>query len=121
MVLACFAYLVVTNLGYVAFVCVSCVETMVRRHDRDSQNFQVLAHSRFTIPVSVVLPAYNEEQVIVASVRSLLALDYPEFEVIVVNDGSQDRTLDRITEAFQLEQYDVPMRTTFPTEPIRAT
>ena len=83
------------------------------RHDRDSQNFQVLARSRFTIPVSVVLPAYNEEQVIVASVRSLLGLDYPEFEVIVVNDGSQDRTLDRIIEAFQLEQYDVPMRTTF--------
>ena len=121
MVLACFAYLVLTNLGYAAFVCVSFVETMVRRHDRDSQNFQVLARSRFTIPVSVVLPAYNEEQVIVASVRSLLGLDYPEFEVIVVNDGSQDRTLDRIIEAFQLEQYDVPMRTTFPTEPIRAT
>lgn len=48
-----------------------------------------------TPPVAIVVPAYNEEAVIEAAVRSLLELDYPELEIIVVDDGSTDRTLER--------------------------
>ncbi|HEX2427815.1 MAG TPA: glycosyltransferase [Gaiellaceae bacterium] len=120
-VLACFTYLVLTNLGYAAFVVVSFIETFVRRHHRESQNLEVLGRSRFTIPVSVVLSAYDEEPTIVSAVESLLGLDYPEFEVIVVNDGSRDRTFDRIVEAFELEQYEMFVRSAFPTEAVRAT
>jgi cellulose synthase/poly-beta-1,6-N-acetylglucosamine synthase-like glycosyltransferase len=58
--------------------------------------------SPLTPPISVLLPAYNEEAGIVESVRSLLALRYPEHEVIVVNDGSTDATLDRLRDAFDL-------------------
>jgi biofilm PGA synthesis N-glycosyltransferase PgaC len=43
-------------------------------------------------PVSVIVPAYNEEAVIVSALRSLLELDYPAYEVIVVDDGSTDGT-----------------------------
>ena len=46
----------------------------------------------FTPPVSVVLAAYNEEKVIVRTIESLLASDYPELDVVVVDDGSKDRT-----------------------------
>jgi len=46
----------------------------------------------FTPSVSVLVPAYNEERTIVASLQSILASDYPDFEVIVINDGSTDRT-----------------------------
>jgi cellulose synthase/poly-beta-1,6-N-acetylglucosamine synthase-like glycosyltransferase len=42
----------------------------------------------FTPPVSLVVPAFNEVVGIERSVRSLAASDYPEFEVIVVDDGS---------------------------------
>lgn len=52
------------------------------------------------LPVSVVAPAFNEELSIVESVRALLALEYPEHEVIVVNDGSKDSTLATMIEAF---------------------
>jgi cellulose synthase/poly-beta-1,6-N-acetylglucosamine synthase-like glycosyltransferase len=57
-------------------------------------------------PVAVLAPAFNEEVTIVESVRSLLALQYPDFEVIVVNDGSNDATLDRLIGHFGLSPVD---------------
>ena len=57
-------------------------------------------------PVSVIAPAYNEELSIVDSVRALLALQYPRHEVIVVNDGSSDATLQRMIDAFAMVPTD---------------
>jgi cellulose synthase/poly-beta-1,6-N-acetylglucosamine synthase-like glycosyltransferase len=53
-------------------------------------------------PIALIAPAYNEELTIIASVEALLALHYPEFEVIVINDGSKDATLQRLIEHFGL-------------------
>jgi cellulose synthase/poly-beta-1,6-N-acetylglucosamine synthase-like glycosyltransferase len=53
--------------------------------------------------ISVLAPAYNEEMTIVESIRSLLALQYPDFEVVVVNDGSSDATLARLIAHFGLQ------------------
>ena len=119
-VLACLAYLLLTNLTYVALVVVAAVENGARRHEQASQDFDVLGESRFTIPVSVIVAAYDEEPAIVATVESLLGLQYPEFEVIAVNDGSGDATLARLVEAFDLEPYEVFVRHVFPTERVRA-
>lgn len=52
--------------------------------------------------VSIISPAYNEEKSVIAAVSSLFELDYPDFEVIVVNDGSKDRTLEVLINHFQL-------------------
>ncbi len=54
-------------------------------------------------PIALLVPAYNEEATIVENVRSLRALQYPSFEVIVVNDGSTDATLPTLIEAFDLK------------------
>jgi cellulose synthase/poly-beta-1,6-N-acetylglucosamine synthase-like glycosyltransferase len=59
-------------------------------------------------PIAVLAPAYNEEVTIVESVNSLLALQYPDFEVIVINDGSKDQTLQRMIDHFgvaEVERY----------------
>ena len=56
--------------------------------------------------ISVLAPAFNEELTIVESTRSLLALQYPDFEIIVINDGSKDGTLARLIAEFKLEQVD---------------
>jgi cellulose synthase/poly-beta-1,6-N-acetylglucosamine synthase-like glycosyltransferase len=53
-------------------------------------------------PVSVIAPAFNEALSIVDSVRALLALEYPDYEVIVVNDGSTDETLATLLAAFEM-------------------
>lgn len=54
-------------------------------------------------PIAVIAPAYNEELTIIESVNALLALEYPEFEVIAVNDGSKDATLETLIEHFDLK------------------
>lgn len=65
--------------------------------------FQKLSGSEHVPPISILVPAYNEELTIIENVRSLLALNYPRYEVIVVNDGSKDDTLQVLTREFKLE------------------
>lgn len=69
-----------------------------RRFDATDEAFA----SPLTPGISVLLSAYNEEVGIVESVRSLLSLRYPKLELVVVNDGSTDATLERLDEAFEL-------------------
>jgi cellulose synthase/poly-beta-1,6-N-acetylglucosamine synthase-like glycosyltransferase len=71
------------------------------------------------MPVSILVPAYNEERSIVASVGSLLALHYPEFEVIVVSDGSSDRTIPVLVEAFAMVEQPRVYRRALDTAPVR--
>jgi cellulose synthase/poly-beta-1,6-N-acetylglucosamine synthase-like glycosyltransferase len=56
-------------------------------------------------PVSIIVPAYNEEVSIVHCTNMLLRLDYPDYELIIVNDGSSDKTLENLLNEFPLELY----------------
>lgn len=58
--------------------------------------------SPYSLGVSIVAGAYNEENTIVENVNSLLSQDYPLFEVVIANDGSTDKTLEKMIEAFDL-------------------
>lgn len=69
--------------------------------------------------VSVIAPAYNEEATVVESVRALLNLRYPDYEVIVVNDGSSDGTLERIITTFELERVGLAVESRLRTQSIR--
>ena len=57
-------------------------------------------HPEYKPKVSVLIPAYNEEAVIVETVRAALASEYPKLEVLVIDDGSLDRTADLMQENF---------------------
>jgi cellulose synthase/poly-beta-1,6-N-acetylglucosamine synthase-like glycosyltransferase len=74
--------------------------------------------SPFTPGITVIVPAYNEESGIVESVQSLLALEYPRYEVIVVNDGSSDGTLACLTSAFDLVPARRALRDTLSAKPV---
>lgn len=54
----------------------------------------------FSPSVSVIVPAYNEEKVIVRTIESLLKNTYQNFDIIVVDDGSKDRTYETARSAF---------------------
>jgi poly-beta-1,6-N-acetyl-D-glucosamine synthase len=119
-VAVCLGYVLLLNVVYVVLAAVSALENNVRRRESAAEDYEVLASSRFTIPVSVVVAAYDEETAIVPAIESLLALEYPEFEVIVVNDGSQDSTMQLLRETYALESYEVFVRAVVPSEPVSA-
>ena len=102
----------------IAFLLIGAVENAVRKHEEDSADYVTLAASRFTIPVSIIVAAYNEAKVIESTVESFLGFDYPEFEVVVVNDGSTDETLERLCMSFELKPYEVFVRHVFPSQPV---
>jgi cellulose synthase/poly-beta-1,6-N-acetylglucosamine synthase-like glycosyltransferase len=68
--------------------------------------------------ISLIAPAYNEEATLVESLRSLLMLNYPQFEVVVVNDGSTDRTLEIAAAAFDLVRAPVHYEQPIATKPV---
>jgi cellulose synthase/poly-beta-1,6-N-acetylglucosamine synthase-like glycosyltransferase len=119
-VVVCLGYLLLLNVLYVALALVSAFESIVRRHESQAEDYETLDSSRFTIPVSVIVAAYNEETSIGAALESLLALDYPEYEVIVVNDGSTDGTLALLQERYQLQPFEIFVRNVFPCEEVRS-
>jgi cellulose synthase/poly-beta-1,6-N-acetylglucosamine synthase-like glycosyltransferase len=71
-------------------------------------------------PISIIAPAYNEQAIIVTSIRSLLQLNYPEFELVVVNDGSKDETLEVLKREFKLVLFPEAYRDRLPSKPVRA-
>jgi cellulose synthase/poly-beta-1,6-N-acetylglucosamine synthase-like glycosyltransferase len=84
------------------------------------EDLDLIDEGDLTKPLTMIVPAYNEEVTIVDSVTGLVNCDYPRFEIVVVNDGSTDATLERLKAAFQLRRTAVPYRPAIETAPVRA-
>jgi cellulose synthase/poly-beta-1,6-N-acetylglucosamine synthase-like glycosyltransferase len=82
-------------------------------------DYDLLEKSPYTPPVSILVPAYNEAVTIQSSLESLMRLRFPAFEIIVVNDGSKDRTMEVLQKALQLRRRDVPFRAGIATAAVR--
>jgi cellulose synthase/poly-beta-1,6-N-acetylglucosamine synthase-like glycosyltransferase len=113
-------YFLLINAIYMLFVVLSA--SGILRHLRWTRYFQTLEifSSPMAKPISIIAPAFNEEAGIIESVRSLLSLEYPQFEVIVVNDGSTDATLTRLVQAFNLKPVRRIYRKVLECKPIQA-
>ena len=70
--------------------------------ERRATELEKVFQSTFFEPISIIAPAYNEEETVAESVKALLQLQYPEHEVVVVNDGSQDNTLQVLVERYKM-------------------
>lgn len=82
----------------------------------DALRRSTLPHAQ---PVSIVLPVYNEEEHVLGVVESLLNVRYPQYELIVVNDGSRDGTLDVLRQAYNLVPVAEARYVAFTTKPVR--
>ena len=112
-------YFLLLNTFYFLFSVLSLAGILRYRRLSTFVRFGEIFRMPIVKPVSVVVPAFNEGQGIVDSVRSFLSLRYPVFEVIVVNDGSTDQTLARLIEAFDLKPWKAVYRKSLPSKPIR--
>lgn len=112
-------YFLTVNLIYIGLVWVSFFYIRSQGKYRDVYQMTGLFRSELYKPVSILSPAYNEEANIIQSVEALLQIKFPDFEVIVINDGSTDQTLDKLKSHFELYPIDIPVNMPLDHEPIR--
>lgn len=86
----------------------------------EKQPYEEILASEDTKPISIIVPAFNEEVGIYNSVRSLLSINYPQYEVIVVNDGSKDGTVQEMINRYQMEKVNVVVRKRLETKEVKA-
>ena len=108
-------YYVLVNGVYFTLLLISAVATDHHRRSRRAAPFKHTGEGAATPPVTVIVPAYNEAANIVESISSLLQLNYPSHELVVVDDGSTDETLERLITAFDLTEVDLIYRAHIPT------
>jgi cellulose synthase/poly-beta-1,6-N-acetylglucosamine synthase-like glycosyltransferase len=115
-----FVYYVLSNIAYLILLILAIYSSA--RYQRHLSSFRVerIKRSPLAPPISLLVPAHNEEKSIVQSVDSLLLLDYTELEVIVVNDGSEDGTLEVLKSHFQLLETDMLYIPEVASKPVRA-
>ncbi|BAN78238.1 glycosyltransferase family 2 protein [Adlercreutzia equolifaciens] len=108
-------------IGYSTFLFLSVTvgsSFLYRRKRETHYKNQIMADCY--VPVSVIVPAYNESVTVVSSVSSLLKLDYSLYEIIVVDDGSTDDTAQQVIDAFDLHEIERPIRLQVPCNPVKS-
>ena len=114
-------------LFYMLFVIVTYSWMLVRatlylrkKQGLEKENFDdVFVDAFYTKPVSIIVPVYNEEMGIVDTVRSLFSLRYPQTEIIIVNDGSSDQTLEKTLRELKMRPINKIVRKSIETKPIK--
>ena len=99
-----FVYGVSIMSSYIILAIISGIS--LRRYLRKNSyvDYSVILSSPFAPSISVIAPAYNESLTIVSNIRALLSLFYHDFEVIIVNDGSKDDSLEKMIKTYDLEK-----------------
>lgn len=103
-------FFVLYLLGYSTFLILSVISGALElfRESKKRRYNNKIEHEYY-IPVSIIVPAHNEEITVVDTVKSLLMMDYRLYEIIVVDDGSTDQTMQVLVDAFQLQKVNRPI------------
>jgi len=112
-------YFLLLNSFYLLFVILSLVGIFRYHRITSYVRMKEIFSLPLAKPISIIAPAFNEEACILESIHSLLALEYPLYEVIVVNDGSTDSTLGKLIAAFELKRTIRIFRKSIDTAPVR--
>lgn len=112
------AFFVFYMIGYASFLFLSVTvgsSELYKMKRRNKLKNELLGE--YYVPVTIVVPAYNEEVTIEASIRSLLSLEYKLYEIVIVDDGSRDQTSEVIRNAFHMQPISRPIQRKIPCQP----
>lgn len=115
-------FLVFTTVLFSLFTIMGYLSTRNSIHYKHKNSFGDLSKvmaSPLAPSITIIAPAYNEGMTIVENIRSLLSLKYVNYEVMVVNDGSKDDTLQKMIDAYDLVKTDVDFNQHTKSKPIR--
>lgn len=112
-------YSIIILLNYTVLTILAWHNFYVSKRKYTDLDLVTLKNSPLAPGISIVAPAYNEEKTIISNVNSLLSLNYPNYEVVIVNDGSKDKTLDLLIEEYQLEEVPYSFVIKIPSKPIK--
>jgi cellulose synthase/poly-beta-1,6-N-acetylglucosamine synthase-like glycosyltransferase len=107
-------YFLIANAIYTVLMAISLYVVTLHSRFAAQVSYADIADSPVTPPITLIVPAYNEQDVITDTIDALLELEYPEKEVIVVDDGSTDDTLQRLITKFGLQRMDFIYRSSVP-------
>ena len=114
----CMAFTILLSIIYIVQLAISFVKVRKNNRAKQSNDYGRYVSSENLLPISLLIPAYNEEENIVSNIKSLMKMDYPQFEIIVINDGSTDKTHERIIESFGLYKIETAIKTSIPTKEV---
>ncbi len=115
-----FFYTSFVIISFILLMFLSFISLKIRKnYYSGNYTLSVLEKSPYTPGISIIAPAYNEEVTIIDNVTSMLGVDYPLFEVVIVNDGSTDSTLDKLIENFNLVEVPFAYIERIKTEPFK--
>lgn len=103
-------FFVIYLIGYSTFLFLSVVigsSELYKKHKQEK--LQNAITETYYIPISIIVPAHNEEVTVVETVHSLLALEYTTYEIVVVDDGSTDQTAQKLIEAYNMKPLHRPI------------
>jgi cellulose synthase/poly-beta-1,6-N-acetylglucosamine synthase-like glycosyltransferase len=115
-----FGYAFAAILSYIILSFISIKETIEYSKKKSFVNYKDILSSTISPSITIIAPAYNESLNIVENVRSLLSNHYVNYTVIIVNDGSEDESLERLIEAYDLEKTECIINEKIKTQPLRA-
>ena len=113
------AYSICAIGSYLVLAIVSVVETIEYKRKNSYVNYKEIMSSNNAPTISIIAPAYNESLNIVENVRSLLSNYYVNYDVIIVNDGSKDDSLEKLIKIYNLVKVDYLINEQIPTKPLR--
>lgn len=114
----CMAYTLLLNVIYIIQIVVALIKVKKQGKRKISEDYMRYSGSPNLLPISLIVPAHNEQENIVQNVQDLMKLDYPQFEVIVVNDGSTDETNRRMIDSFNLYPIEGAVKVKIPTKEV---